>query len=416
MMNFFLYNIKKNIKETSLIKIFFDFYFFLVLQECATDSEELIYPMRAPSACSAPDLLLTGNDSQHLTTSISTQSSSGPNGQESAPVISSKGPVKKEAHSQKSAQDNQQTKGSKMVGVQGSKTPESQDGSRVRLEEFTCDVSVEDGNVPQPLQFSFTLYDLDGHGKITKDDIAGIVSTIYDSIGKTVVVPHYGKKTINVRLTMSPDSKNTTPQTEGVERTSKISVSKKLQLTPRRRYRPRKLLSDEGEDDDDLDDGESSTTSDNVDVAPSAVRHKQNNSEVHNKIHNSATSPLIVIDNNDSSIKINNSNLCNRNSELFNNNNKNTVYESINNLKCCNKLENIVTVKNINNNKSENLLDICKACSSIEQQQVQDPATINYTIKHHKQVSSSKKKKLRKSRSRRQRVSISFCVKIAETR
>lgn len=35
---------------------------FLVLQECATDSEELIYPIRAPSSCSAPpDLLLTGD-------------------------------------------------------------------------------------------------------------------------------------------------------------------------------------------------------------------------------------------------------------------------------------------------------------------------------------------------------------------
>lgn len=35
---------------------------FTVLQECATDSEELIYPIRAPSSCSAPpDLLLTGD-------------------------------------------------------------------------------------------------------------------------------------------------------------------------------------------------------------------------------------------------------------------------------------------------------------------------------------------------------------------
>lgn len=30
-------------------------------------------------------------------------------------------------------------------------------------------MSLEDGKKPQPLQFSFTLYDLDGHGKITKD-------------------------------------------------------------------------------------------------------------------------------------------------------------------------------------------------------------------------------------------------------
>lgn len=35
---------------------------FSVLQECATDSEELVYPIRAPSTCSAPpDLLLTGD-------------------------------------------------------------------------------------------------------------------------------------------------------------------------------------------------------------------------------------------------------------------------------------------------------------------------------------------------------------------
>lgn len=38
------------------------FYSITVLQECATDSEELIYPMRASSTCSAPpDLLLTGD-------------------------------------------------------------------------------------------------------------------------------------------------------------------------------------------------------------------------------------------------------------------------------------------------------------------------------------------------------------------
>lgn len=94
------------------------------------------------------------------------------------------------------------------------------------------------GKSTQPLQFSFTFYDLDGHhGKITKDvsasfvhseqpqsylftrsliiatisidlqDIAGIVYTIYESIGKSVVVPHCGSKTINVRLTVSPDAK-----------------------------------------------------------------------------------------------------------------------------------------------------------------------------------------------------------------
>lgn len=94
---------------------------------------------------------------------------------------------------------------------------------------------------PQPVQFSFTLYDLDGHGKITKDDIAGIVSTIYESLGKSVVVPHYGSKTINVRLTVSPDSGT-------VKQHTQEKLAKKV-ATPRRRYRPRKLISDdEGSD------------------------------------------------------------------------------------------------------------------------------------------------------------------------
>lgn len=41
----------------------------------------------------------------------------------------------------------------------------------ISFQEFTCDVSVEGGKASQPLQFSFTFYDLDGHhnGQITKD-------------------------------------------------------------------------------------------------------------------------------------------------------------------------------------------------------------------------------------------------------
>lgn len=79
---------------------------------------------------------------------------------------------------------------------------------RLRFEELTCDVELQhpEPSKQKPLQFSFTLYDLDGHGRMTKDDIAGIVSTIYESIGKSVTVPHYGSKTIQVRLTVVPDN------------------------------------------------------------------------------------------------------------------------------------------------------------------------------------------------------------------
>lgn len=36
-------------------------------------------------------------------------------------------------------------------------------------------------------------------------DIAGLVTTIYDTLGSSIKVPHYGSKTIKVKLTVSPD-------------------------------------------------------------------------------------------------------------------------------------------------------------------------------------------------------------------
>lgn len=62
-------------------------------------------------------------------------------------------------------------------------------------------------------EFSFTLYDFDGHGKITKDDIAGLVTTIYDTLGASIQVPPCGSKTIKVKLTVSPDKNTATAST-----------------------------------------------------------------------------------------------------------------------------------------------------------------------------------------------------------
>ncbi|XP_057326013.1 protein naked cuticle homolog 2 [Microplitis mediator] len=72
------------------------------------------------------------------------------------------------------------------------------------FEEFECDVSVAEDNRRRQ-EFSFTLYDFDGHGKITKDDIAGLVTSIYDTLGTSIEVPPCGSKTIKVKLTVSPD-------------------------------------------------------------------------------------------------------------------------------------------------------------------------------------------------------------------
>ncbi|TMW51556.1 hypothetical protein DOY81_003343 [Sarcophaga bullata] len=139
----------------------------------------------------------------------------------------------------------------------------------IRLEEFTCDVSVEGGKSSQPLQFSFTFYDLDGHhGKITKDDIVGIVYTIYESIGKSVVVPHSGSKTINVRLTVSPEGKTKATKNKKALDHHSLNLNQKpssaaalasnnIQATRRlHRYRPRKLIKSDEEDDDSNSDKE----------------------------------------------------------------------------------------------------------------------------------------------------------------
>ncbi|KAK4871519.1 hypothetical protein RN001_015643 [Aquatica leii] len=80
----------------------------------------------------------------------------------------------------------------------------------LNLQEFSCNVSVEEApsqRLKDKQEFSFTLYDFDGHGKITKDDIAGLVTTIYEALGSSVKVPHCGSKTIKVKLTVSPDQR-----------------------------------------------------------------------------------------------------------------------------------------------------------------------------------------------------------------
>lgn len=242
------------------------------------------------------------------------------------------------------------------------------------------------GKTPQPLQFSFTLYDLDGHGKITKDDIAGIVSTIYESIGKTVVVPHYGSKTINVRLTVSPDGKSTRPQ-------------KKAIVTPRRRVRPRKLTSDDDASDTSHD---VVLTRNNI---PSTTNIDKNDSKCifhgipdkNNRISkdsSTTTTTTATTTTNESTLQ----NCLNKNvkndlsispSKLMNENQN--VYESLTNLKFCKtngKLSGCVPLDNshvVNNLQIKEENDECQDC------------TLEVAAHKH----NLRKKLLRKSRHRK---------------
>lgn len=323
-----------------------------MLQECQTDSEELIY--QAPSACSAPPELPVQSNPKQIPTVAETLSQSKP-----VKVVKVKEHQTKEKMSQEQLERLQ-----KRHSIATTRHLEALEENRVKLDEFTCDVSVQDSSKkPQPIQFSFTLYDLDGHGKITKDDIGSIVSTIYDSIGKRVVVPHYGKKTINVKLTVSPDAKFQ-PQPSANEPSHLSRASRKLQSTPRRRYRPRVILSDDEEDD------ASESTSDNI-------------------------APLVKMQN---ELSLNSSKV----GESLNND-KNNVYESINKMKCCNQSQTIDNLLTTKNNKNIELHKNCQPSLSSERLHIEEDANF-VTKSHQKHVSSSKKKLLRKSRSRRQRV------------
>lgn len=63
--------------------------------------------------------------------------------------------------------------------------------------------------------------------------------TIYESIGKSVVVPYCGSKTINVRLTVSPDTKTTE---------SKVTKPTGSLFQRRYKYKSRKLIPTDEED------------------------------------------------------------------------------------------------------------------------------------------------------------------------
>ncbi|XP_059615362.1 protein naked cuticle [Phlebotomus argentipes] len=367
---------------------------FSVLQESATDSEELIYPMRAPSSCSAPPDLLLTSDREPITSGLMTstpnhhistthqQSLKMTNRRESSPANVTSAAV---GGSHKNHQ--------KAPPPSVSKSAED---DRVHLEEFHCDVSLEhQGKTPQPVQFSFTLYDLDGHGKITKDDIAGIVSTIYESLGKSIVVPHYGSKTINVRLTVSPDAKVKTP-------TKKAAL-----INSRRRYRPRKLLSD--------DEG-SDTSHDNVPIklspkttnarSKSHCSHHQHQQQQQQpqKLTKETNNPPKDCSTTDSAPEQNAPKApiaCEEPPHL---------YESINNLKWCSKANNLQQQGNNNNpiaKKPPNCLEIldnklveneannecggfCRECSLVERYNLEGMPV----VKQRRRV-------LRKSRSRK---------------
>nr|NP_001262029.1 naked cuticle, isoform B [Drosophila melanogaster]AGB94722.1 naked cuticle, isoform B [Drosophila melanogaster] len=378
------------------------------VQECTTDSEELMYhQVRASSSCSAPpDLLLVserdnniqlrspvvniittppGNASgagskqqSHHQTNHHSSGRSHPGHTAHPQDVSSGGSHSKHLrisstsngkHGKYSNMQQQLPQDEDVVDAAATMQQQQHTGhahsrhlhhhkeERIRLEEFTCDVSVEGGKSSQPLQFSFTFYDLDGHhGKITKDDIVGIVYTIYESIGKSVVVPHCGSKTINVRLTVSPEGKSKSQPVVPVPVAAGFSSShaSKLKKLPtglaamskplagggvgsggasalttsagnrrQHRYRPRKLIKSDDEDDDSNSEKEKDAAH-----APAADQPSGSGTKATGKSHHHQSQSARYHQKNNSRAE----QCCTEQNTPDNGHN---TYENMLNLKCC---------------------------------------------------------------------------------
>ncbi|KAL2762474.1 protein naked cuticle-like protein 1, partial [Daubentonia madagascariensis] len=84
------------------------------------------------------------------------------------------------------------------------KGSESCPGSKKQLkfEELQCDVSVEEDSRQE---WTFTLYDFDNNGKVTREDITSLLHTIYEVVDSSVNHSPTSSKTLRVKLTVAPD-------------------------------------------------------------------------------------------------------------------------------------------------------------------------------------------------------------------
>ncbi|XP_047410785.1 protein naked cuticle homolog 2 isoform X3 [Sciurus carolinensis] len=65
-----------------------------------------------------------------------------------------------------------------------------------------CDVSVEEDNRQE---WTFTLYDFDNSGKVTREDMSSLMHTIYEVVGASVNHSSGSSKALRVKLTVSPE-------------------------------------------------------------------------------------------------------------------------------------------------------------------------------------------------------------------
>ncbi|XP_048886617.1 protein naked cuticle homolog 1-like isoform X1 [Brienomyrus brachyistius] len=73
----------------------------------------------------------------------------------------------------------------------------------LKFEELQCAVSVEEDDRQE---WTFTLYDFDNNGKVTREDITSLLHTIYEVVDASVNHSPSTSKTLRVKLSVAPDS------------------------------------------------------------------------------------------------------------------------------------------------------------------------------------------------------------------
>ncbi|XP_037390455.1 protein naked cuticle homolog 1 isoform X2 [Pygocentrus nattereri] len=74
---------------------------------------------------------------------------------------------------------------------------------QLQFEELECAVSVEEDNRQE---WTFTLYDFDNNGKVTREDITSLLHTIYEVVDASVNHSPSSSKTLRVKLSVAPDA------------------------------------------------------------------------------------------------------------------------------------------------------------------------------------------------------------------
>ncbi|CAE1320865.1 NKD [Acanthosepion pharaonis] len=72
------------------------------------------------------------------------------------------------------------------------------------FQPFECELQV-DTSSEKKQDWSFTLYDFDGKGKITKEELGNLFQALYDAVGSSIRLPLNGTKKLKLRLSIGHD-------------------------------------------------------------------------------------------------------------------------------------------------------------------------------------------------------------------